>query len=172
MGETLDDSGELTLRNIQCVTKGRPSPLQELDYTCREGVNEYTPKSITAASQYAQVDTDVEFRTEDFTAVAVYSAFEETSKFECSNRLINQFYHNTLWSLKSNSTDVPTDCPTRERMGLDRATVRSFFNTASYLTDYAAFARKHVRDIFDRSGAAAACRRSRRLQTSRRASTK
>ena len=35
MGETLDDSGELTLRNIQCITKGRPSPLQELDYTCR-----------------------------------------------------------------------------------------------------------------------------------------
>lgn len=51
MGETLDDSGELTLRNIQCITKGRPSPLQELDYTCREGVNEYTPKFyITAAS--------------------------------------------------------------------------------------------------------------------------
>ena len=25
-----------------------------------------------------------------------------------------------------------------------------FFNTASYLTDYAAFARKHVKDIFDR----------------------
>lgn len=25
-----------------------------------------------------------------------------------------------------------------------------FFNTASYLVDYAAFARKHVRDIYDR----------------------
>ena len=25
MGETLDDSGELTLRNIQCITKGRPT---------------------------------------------------------------------------------------------------------------------------------------------------
>lgn len=149
MGETLDDSGELTLRNIQCITKGRPSPLQELDYTCREGVNEYTPKFYYGGFQYAQVDTDVEFRTEDFTAVAVYSAFEETSKFECSNRLINQFYHNTLWSLKSNSTDVPTDCPTRERMGWTGDS-QVFFNTASYLTDYAAFARKHVRDIFDR----------------------
>ena len=149
MGETLDDSGELTLRNIQCITKGRPSPLQELDYTCREGVNEYTPKFYYGGFQYAQVDTDVEFRTEDFTAVAVYSAFEETSKFECSNRLISQFYHNTLWSLKSNSTDVPTDCPTRERMGWTGDS-QVFFNTASYLTDYAAFARKHVRDIFDR----------------------
>ena len=58
-------------------------------------------------------------------------------------------YHNTLWSLKSNSTDVPTDCPTRERMGWTGDS-QVFFNTASYLTDYAAFARKHVRDIFDR----------------------
>lgn len=65
MGETLDDSGELTLRNIQCITKGRPSPLQELDYTCREGVNEYTPKFYYGGFQYAQVDTDVEFRTDD-----------------------------------------------------------------------------------------------------------
>ena len=112
-------------------------------------MNEYTPKFYYGGFQYAQVDTDVEFRTEDFTAVAVYSAFEETSKFECSNRLINQFYHNTLWSLKSNSTDVPTDCPTRERMGCTGDS-QVFFNTASYLTDYAAFARKHVRDIFDR----------------------
>ena len=78
MGETLDDSGELTLRNIQCITKGRPSPLQELDYTCREGVNEYTPEIYYGGGfQYAQVDTDVEFRTEDLMAVAVYSALRK-----------------------------------------------------------------------------------------------
>ena len=44
---------------------------------------------------------------------------------------------------------MPTDCPTRERMGWTGDS-QVFFNTASYLTDYAAFARKHVRDIFDR----------------------
>ena len=54
-----------------------------------------------------------------------------------------------MWSLKSNSTDVPTDCPTRERMGWTGDS-EIFFNTAAYMVDYAAFARKHVRDIFDR----------------------
>lgn len=149
LGEMLDEDGELTLQNIQCVHKGKRTPLQELDYTCKEGLNEYTPKFFYGGFQYAQIDTDIPFGTNDFTAVAVYSAFEEASQFECSNPLINQLYHNTLWSLKSNSTDIPSDCPTRERMGWTGDS-QVFFNTASYLTDYAPFARKHVRDIFDR----------------------
>lgn len=149
LGEMLDDDGELTLKNIQCIHKGKRTPLQELDYTCREGLNEYKPKYFYGGFQYAQVETDISFATEDFTAVAVYSAFEETADFECSHPLINRLYRNTLWSLKSNSTDLPSDCPTRERMGWTGDS-QVFFNTASYLTDYAAFARKHVRDIFDR----------------------
>lgn len=149
LGEMLDDRGELTLQNIQCVYKGKRSPLQELDYTCKEGWNTYTPKFFYGGFQYAQVDTDIPIEPENFNAVAVYSAFEETGEFECSNPLINQFYRNTLWSLKSNSTDIPSDCPTRERMGWTGDS-QVFFNTASYMTDYAAFARKHVRDIFDR----------------------
>ena len=89
------------------------------------------------------------FEKDDFTAISVYSAFEETAKFESSNELINKFYKNTLWSLKSNSTDYPSDCPTRERMGWTGDS-EVFFNTASYMVNYAPFARKHVRDIFDR----------------------
>lgn len=149
LGEMLGDDGELTLQNIQCVHRGKRTPLQELNYTCREGLNEYTPKFFYGGFQYAQIITDVPFEPDNFTAVAVYSAFEETSEFECSHPLINQLYRNTLWSLKSNSTDLPSDCPTRERMGWTGDS-QVFFNTASYLVDYAAFARKHIRDIFDR----------------------
>ena len=149
LGEMLSDDGELTLKNIQCIHKGRRTPLQEIEYTCREGVNEYTPKYFYGGFQYAQVETDIPFKKEDFTAVAVYSAFEETASFECSHPLINKLFAITRWSLKSNSTDFPSDCPTRERMGWTGDS-EVFFNTASYMVDYAAFARKHVRDIFDR----------------------
>lgn len=149
LGEMLDGEGELTLANIQCMHKGKPTPLQEIDYTCRDGVNVYTPKYFYGGFQYAQIDTEVPFDKDDFQAVAVYSALEETSSFECSHPLINQLYQNTLWSLKSNSTDFPSDCPTRERMGWTGDS-QVFFNTASYMTNYAAFARKHVRDIYDR----------------------
>lgn len=149
LGEMLDEDGELTLKNIQCTYKGKKTPLQEIDYICKEGVNEYSPKFFFGGFQYAEVVTDVPFEDNDFAAVAVYSAFEETSAFECSHPLINKFYEITKWSLKSNSADIPTDCPTRERMGWTGDS-EVFFNTASYMTDYAAFARKHVRDIYDR----------------------
>lgn len=149
LGEMLDERGEFTLKNVQCKRKGKLSPLQEIDYICKEGINEYKPKFFYGGFQYALIETDVPFEKEDFEAIAVYSDFRETSSFECSNPLINQFYKNTLWSLKSNSTDFPSDCPTRERMGWTGDS-QLFFNTASYLVDYASFARKHLRDIYDR----------------------
>lgn len=149
LGEMLSEDGELTLQNIQCIHKGRRTPLQEIEYTCKEGVNEYSPKYFFGGFRYAQVEGDVSFSKEDIAAVAVYSAFAETAVFECSHPLINKLYQITLWSLKSNSIDIPTDCPTRERMGWTGDS-EVFFNTASYMVDYAAFARKHVRDIFDR----------------------
>ena len=149
LGEMLDDAGEFTQKNIQCTHKGKLSPLQEFTYTCRDGVNEYRPKFFYGGFQYALVETDIPFKPEDFTQIALYSDFPFTSSFDCSNPLVNKFYKATEWSLKSNSTDIPSDCPTRERMGWTGDS-QVFFGTASYLADYAAFARKHLRDVFDR----------------------
>ena len=149
LGEMLDDAGEFTQRNIQCVTRGKASPLQEFTYTCREGINEYRPKFFYGGFQYALIETDIPFEPDDFTQIALYSDFVFTSSFECSNPLVNRFYRATEWSLKSNSTDIPSDCPTRERMGWTGDS-QVFFGTASYLADYAAFARKHLRDVYDR----------------------
>ena len=149
LGEMIGQDGEFTLKNVQCTFKGKQSPLQEIDYICKEGKNDYAPKFFYGGFRLALIETDVPFELKDFTAIAVYSAFEETSSFECSNPLINKFYQNTLWSLKSNSTDFPSDCPTRERMGWTGDS-EIFFNTASFMVDYASFARKHVRDIYDR----------------------
>ena len=149
LGEMLDDAGEFTQKNIQCVTKGKASPLQEFIYTCREGLNEYKPKFFYGGFQYALIETDVPFELSNFTQIALYSDFALTSSFTCSNPLIDHFVKATEWSLKSNSVDIPTDCPTRERMGWTGDS-QVFFGTASYLADYAAFARKHLRDVFDR----------------------
>ena len=149
LGEMLDEAGEFTQKNIQCVLKGKASPLQEFTYTCKDGLNTYKPKFFYGGFQYALIETDIPYDPDDFTQIALYSDFPFTSSFDCSNPLINRFYKATEWSLKSNSTDIPSDCPTRERMGWTGDS-QVFFNTASYLADYAAFARKHLRDVFDR----------------------
>ena len=147
-GETFDGDGEFTQKNIQCATKKRRTPLQEILYMAKEGYNEYKTKFAVFGFQYVLVEGDIEWKPEDFTAIAVYSDMEETLAFECSHPLINRFVENTRWSAKNNHADVPTDCPTRERHGWT-GDAQIFCDTASYFFDYASFARKYLRDMCD-----------------------
>ena len=140
--------GELTLENIQCKNKHKTTPLQRVEYICKEGKNHYKTKFAIFGFQYISVETDVTVRPEDFTAIAVYSDMDETGYFNSSNELLNKFVEATKWSAKSNSTDLPTDCPTRERHGWT-GDAQIFCKTASYLFDYAPFAEKYVRDMCD-----------------------
>jgi len=147
-GELLDEEGNLTLKNIQCVSKEKASPLQQIIYTCREGLNEYKTTFAVFGFQYAEVETDIELQAENVTAIAVYSDIEQTGFFESSNELLNRFVEATIWSTKGNSLDIPTDCPTRERHGWT-GDAQIFFETANYLFDYAAFSKKYLNDIYD-----------------------
>lgn len=147
-GELLDEEGNLTLKNIQCVNKEKASPLQQIIYTCREGLNEYKTTFAVFGFQYAEVETDIELHPEDVTAIAVYSDIEQTVFFESSNELLNRFVEATIWSTKGNSLDIPTDCPTRERHGWT-GDAQIFFETANYLFDYAAFSKKYLNDVYD-----------------------
>ncbi len=147
-GEILDGEGEFTQKNIQCAAKHRVTPLQQVDYTCREGENHYKTRFGVFGFRYALLETDVTWTAEDFTAIAVYSDLEQTGTFSSSSGLLDRFVENTVWSSKGNFLDVPTDCPTRERHGWT-GDAQIFFDTASYLFDYAPFARKHLNDVFD-----------------------
>lgn len=147
-GELLDDNGEFTQKNIQCHNKHITTPLQQVDYTCREGENHYKTRFAIFGFQYVFVETDVPFTADDFTGVAVYSDMEQTGFFESSNELLNKFVDATVWSTKSNSTDLPTDCPTRERHGWT-GDAQIFFPSAAYLFDYASFSKKFLNDMYD-----------------------
>ncbi len=147
-GEMLDESGEFTQKNIQCSNKKITTPLQQVNYTCKDGMNDYKTKFAIFGFQYLEIETTVAFSPADFTAIAVYSDMEQTMHFDSSNKLLNQFVKSTVWSAKNNSADLPTDCPTRERHGWT-GDAQIFCGTASYLFDYNAFARKFIRDMYD-----------------------
>lgn len=147
-GEMLDENGEFTQKNIQCSNKKKTTPLQQVEYICREGENHYKTTFAIFGFQLVQVETDVAYEAADFTAIAVYSDMERRTFFDSSNGLLNQLVESTLWSARNNSADVPTDCPTRERHGWT-GDAQIFFTTAGYLLDYAAFARKYERDMCD-----------------------
>ena len=147
-GEKLDDNGEFTQANIQCVKKDKITPLQQIEYFCKDGENHYKTRFAIFGFQYVLVESDVEINPESVKAIAVYSDFETTFKFDSSNQLLNKFVENTLWSLKNNSADLPTDCPTRERHGWS-GDAQIFVNTASYMVNYGPFADKYERDLCD-----------------------
>ena len=149
-GELFDKEGEFTQKNIQCANKKRTkvTPLQQVIYTCKDGANEYKTKFAIFGFQYVLIETDIELKHEDFTAIAVYSDMTETLKFECSHELINKLVEITRWSAKNNHADVPTDCPTRERHGWS-GDAQIFAGTASYMFNYEPMAKKYLRDMYD-----------------------
>ena len=161
-GELIGADGEFTQKNIQCATKKRATPLQQVVYTCKNGVSSYKTKFAIFGFQYVLIEGDAPWKNEDFTAIAVYSDMEETLTFESSNELLNKFVECTRWSAKNfvectrwsaknNHADVPTDCPTRERHGWT-GDAQIFCNTAGYLFNYAPFARKYERMLVDLYG--------------------
>ena len=147
-GEMIDNEGNLTQKNIQLSRKGFTTPLQRIDYTCGEGLNEYKTRFAVFGFRYAEVETDLELDPKETEAIAVYSDLERTGWFSCSNELLNRFVDATVWSAKGNHLDIPTDCPTRERHGWT-GDAQLFFTTASYLFDFAPFAKKYLHDVFD-----------------------
>ncbi|MGN0506938.1 MAG: family 78 glycoside hydrolase catalytic domain [Lachnospiraceae bacterium] len=147
-GEMLDANGEFTQKNIQCSNKKITTPLQQVEYFCRDGENHYKTTFAIFGFQYVLIETDVKFRPEDVTAIAVYSDMERTGFFESSGELLNQFVEATVWSAKGNFADIPTDCPTRERHGWT-GDAQIFFDTAGYLFDVASFSKKYLNDMYD-----------------------
>ncbi len=171
MGEILDDSGELTLDNIQ-LDKPRKNvgplgqylqvsgqadkirgekvktPLQQIEFVCSGQQDRYQTTFAVFGFRYASVEANFEIHAEDFEAVAIYSDMDQTGRFSCSNTDVNQFLQNTRWSMKGNFLDIPTDCPTRERLGWT-GDAQIFFDTAADLMNVAPFFRKWLHDLED-----------------------
>lgn len=117
-GEALDEDGNFTQRNIEPGKRNKNGGIpQKIEYICKDGLNVYKPRFSIFGFRYIKVETDIDLSDAVFKSIAVYSDMKELSKFECSNSDVNQLFENTMWSMKSNFVDIPTDCPHRERSG-------------------------------------------------------
>lgn len=124
------------------------TPLQEIKFTCSGGTDYYKTSFAVFGFRYVELHTDMEIDLANFEAIAVYSDMEQVGAFECSNPLVNQLYSNTVWSMKGNFLDLPTDCPTRERLGWT-GDAQIFFETGAYMMNTAPFFRKWLQDMED-----------------------
>ena len=168
-GEVLDKDGRVDLSGIQESRPAKgwsqmslvkklltnkvsgesdPTPRQEIRFVCSGGEDHYKTSFAVFGFRYVQVEGDITICPEDFSAIAVYSDMEETGSFVCSDERINRLVENTRWSMKGNFLDIPTDCPTRERLGWT-GDAQIFFDTGAYLMDTAAFFGKWLKDMED-----------------------
>ena len=149
LGEMIDENEDGSLKNIQCERKGKKTPLQEIKITLKEDINEYETKFFYGGFKYAGVLENDGVEVLEIKQLAITTEMDRVSTFECSSDLVNTFYDNTVRSCRSNFVDIPTDCPTRERMGWTGDS-QIIFDTATYLFDCHAFFKKHLKDVFDR----------------------
>ena len=131
-GETLDENGNFTIANFQ--SDRSPHCYQKIVYTCKDGLNRYRPSKCYFGFRYVKVETGIAITGKEFTGIAIYSDIPQTGFFTCGNETVNRLFLNTLWSMKSNFVDVPTDCPTREKSGFS-GDCQVFTETALYLMD-------------------------------------
>lgn len=82
-----------------------------------------------------------------FEGRAIYSEMDQTGYIQTGNDKINRLFANTMWGLKSNFLDLPTDCPQRdERLGWT-GDAQVFCTTAGFHMDTRAFYHKFLRDL-------------------------
>ena len=106
-----------------------------------------TPHFTFYGFRYVKVSGLTEILPECFTGRAVYSEMEQTGEMITGNGKINQLFQNTMWGLKSNFLDMPTDCPQRdERLGWT-GDAQVFCRTAGYHMDTRAFYHKFLHDL-------------------------
>ena len=131
-GETLAPDGCFTQENYQ--NSELPLCDQKIVYICKNGRNIYHQTKCYFGFRYVKIESEIPVGGSEFTGVAIYSDMEQTGFFRCGNADVNRLFDNTLWSMKSNYVDVPTDCPTREKSGFS-GDCQVFAGTAVYLMD-------------------------------------
>ena len=144
-GEMLHPDSSLVTENLRTA---RATDTYVLKGTAGEEV--WTPAFTYHGFQYVEVSGLKEIPSNDFlTGLVLSSDLETVGSFETDNRLLNQIYHNIVWTQWANYFDIPTDCPQRdERLGWT-GDAQIYIRSAAYNSDIAMFHKKWIRDLND-----------------------
>lgn len=143
------DFGEI-LQHGNFYNKNYRAARSELVYVSNGKAETVKPHFTFFGFRYCRVTGWVgEINKEDFVGKVLYSDLKRTGYIHTANEKINRLYENTLWGMKSNFIDMPTDCPQRnERLGWT-GDAQVFAPTASYHMDTRAFYHKFLKDLRD-----------------------
>jgi alpha-L-rhamnosidase len=144
-GEMLFPNGDIMTENLRkaratdtYILKGSP-----------EGET-WTPRFTYHGFQYVEVSGFLtEPTTDAITGIVLTSATPLVGSLETDSKMVNQLYHNIVWTQRSNYFEVPTDCPQRdERLGWT-GDAQAYIHSATFNNDISAFYAKWLVDLND-----------------------
>lgn len=152
-GEALDHEGDLTLEHLYItLAPGLPKlPVGQRDTVISRGnpSDVFEPRHTSHGFRYVAVDgLEEDLTAEDITAHQVRTDLHHTGTFSSSDPRLNELHRIAVASWRSNSLDIPTDCPQRERWGYT-GDFQIFARSAAYLDDIRGFARKWLTSLAD-----------------------
>ncbi|WP_330280446.1 MULTISPECIES: family 78 glycoside hydrolase catalytic domain [unclassified Streptomyces] len=152
-GEHLDPAtGDLTTTHLDIQRPGDPVTVfvQHDEITSSGAAGEtFEPRHTVHGFRYARLERSAApLDASDLTMRVVHTDLRPTGTFSCGNEDLNHLYDVARWSFRGNAVDVPTDCPTRERIGWT-GDYQVFAPTAARLYDIHGFSRKWLRSVRD-----------------------
>ena len=139
--EVLDREGNFYTGNYR-------SARSKLHYVCREGKQSYRPRLTFFGFRYLRIDeAPANFSPDQIRAVVLHSEMKRTGWLDSSDPMLNQLFSNILWTQKSNSLDIPTDCPQRDERYGWTGDGQLFSRAGMYLYDTRQFFRKWLADM-------------------------
>lgn len=144
--ELLTSAGEVDLTYLDSPLTMKVAP--QRDEVILGGRDEwFQPWFTIHGFRYLQVDgLAPDLEVDEVQGVVLSSDLPVTGAFECSDERLNRLQRNVLWSLRSNLTDTPTDCPTRERSGWT-GDIQVFAPTAALLVDAHGYLNRYLRNL-------------------------
>lgn len=142
--EVLDAHGELDTNYLD--EKSGKEWFQRDEVILGDGPVDYTPAFTIHGFRYLAIDGPADPVSPDgVEGIVLSSNIPQISDFRASDPRLERLWTNVLWSLRSNFTDTPTDCPTRERSGWT-GDIQVFGPTAAQMVDARAFLRRYLRN--------------------------
>ncbi|WP_082467378.1 alpha-L-rhamnosidase [Leifsonia sp. Leaf264] len=154
-GEHTGPDGDLDTSHLDAVHPGKPPiPFHQRDEVISSGRKGevFTPRHTIHGFRYARLRREGGDLTGLLAASVsmdiVHTALTRTAGLVTSDDDLNRLAGIADWSFRGNAVDVPTDCPTRERLGWT-GDYQVFAPTAARLYDVLEFTRKWLRSVRD-----------------------
>jgi alpha-L-rhamnosidase len=149
-GEHVGPHGDLDTSHLDSSGDGGAVVFSQHDEAVSDGsASVFEPRHTVHGFQYARIRREGgSLNPAGVTMQVVHTDLRRTGTFASSSVELNRLHEIADWSFRGNAVDVPTDCPTRERLAWT-GDYQVFVSTATRLYDVLGFSRKWLRSVRD-----------------------